>query len=562
MNNRRSIGLERVGFSLLVALLLAPVVAHGLWRPLLHAFGPVGTSGRETLASLAVAASVVIGWRARPDRASAPFVAGAAGAVAASTGLGLGAPGLLSLGGVAAALAWVVPRLSSRLPAAMEGLARRHAALTGLYVLVALSSVVATARLSVFVGDPARVEMQALPGERFVETHSCLTAYVRAASLARRRVTNLYEDPWWYGSNGLPPAPGEAAPRYAPFALDNFSYPPTFLLLASPLTLWEGDFLAQRAVWFGLDGLLLALGLWVVARFVEGPRAHRVLLLAPLFFGSLPLLVTLQIGNFHLAAVMLAMLAMVAVERGRATSGGAMLALSVLSKISPGILGLLLLARGRARLVGVMAAVGALLLAATAMAFGTDPITSFVRYALPRLSSGRAFPFLETTSGVVTNLAPFGIPFKLQRLGLFAGDPWAVAPWVGRAWTVGLVALVGHAARRRGDRREQAVVWMALLTLAALQSPFAAAYAAVGLLWATTLLAVEVRGLGGALALVGLWLAILVVPPGLRTEVKIVQSLAQTAVTTVACVWLVVRHPRAQDAPTGAPDEGLPRRST
>lgn len=531
----------------LAALLLAPVIAHGLWRPAAHVLGSSGSALNVTAASLAVALVVIVAWRLRGDRTPL-FVVGAVGAVLATVALSLGRSGLLTLLVVNALIARLLPWLSPRLPAAFDGLAARHKAKTALYVVFALAALITTARLSVFIGDPTRVDMQTLPGDRFVETHSCLTAYVRASTLARQGVENLYDDRWWFGSNGLPPLPTGAAQPFPPFSLDNFSYPPPFLLIAAPLGLFDGDFLAQRALWFGLNGLLIAVSLWVVARFVDGPFAHRVLLLAPLFFGSLPILLTLQIGNFHLAAVMVSVLAMVAFERDRVATGGALLALTILSKISPGILGITLLARRRVRGAALAAAFGALLFALAALRFGWGPVESFVRYALPRLDSGRAFPFMDTESGIVTNLAPFGIPFKLRRLGFDVGDPWILAHRLGRVYTIALVALAVLGARRRGDRRDQAVGWMSLLTLAALQSPFSAAYAVIGLLWATTLLAVEVRGLLGAVGLVGLWLGVLFVMPGASTEVRAVQSMTQTVVTIAVCAWLVARAPPQPEA--------------
>jgi len=85
---------------------------------------------------------------------------------------------------------------------------------------------------------------------------------------------------------------------------------------------------------------------------------------------------------------------------------------------------------------------------------------------------------------------------------------------------------------------------MALLVLAALQSPFAPAYVTIGLLWATTLLSTEVRNARGGFGLVFLWLLILVVPPGLQPATLAVQSMLQTAVAIGFSVWLIVRRPR------------------
>ena len=43
---------ERSAFGALVAVLLAPVVAQGLWRPMVHVFGPAGDAASLTGASV------------------------------------------------------------------------------------------------------------------------------------------------------------------------------------------------------------------------------------------------------------------------------------------------------------------------------------------------------------------------------------------------------------------------------------------------------------------------------------------------------------------------------
>ncbi len=545
--------LERAAFGALWAFLLAPVIAHGLWRPLLHILGPSGKAGTVTFSALAVSGTIVVVNELLPRQAPLlSLVLGGLVAIAASVGWSLGLPGLLALLIVAAAIALLLPRLSARLPTTLDGLAKRHKILFALYVVLALAAVVKTAQLSIFIGDPTRTDLQALPGNTFTETHSCLTAYVRAAELASQGVDNFYDDHFWHGSLGLPPLPPGGENPYRPFHLDNFSYPPTFLLVMAPLAPFSGDFLAQRALWFGLSGLLLALGLWRVARFVDGPAAHRVLLLAPLFFGSVPLVLTLQIGNFHVAATVISILALVAFDRGRLATGGSLLALTILGKVSPGILGVVLLVQRRIRSAAITAGFGVVLIALAILRFGKNPITSFLTYALPRLSSGRAFPFMDTQSGILTNLSPFGFPFKLQFLGFDMGDPWHLAPWIGRVYTLALILLALVAARRPKDRRDQAVTWMALLVLAAMQSPFAPGYVTIGLLWATTLLSVEVRSTAGGVGLALVWVLILAVPPGLRPAIKVVQSMVQTIVIIGVSAWLIVRRPRN-------PEQFLPR---
>lgn len=542
---------ERRAFVALLALLLAPVLAQGLWRPLVHIFGPAGDAATITVAALAISGVLLLVDHFSP--AGSPlrsFAVGTIVALAASLGLSLGLPGLLTLLVVAASVALLIQRLPARLPSALDGLATRHKLLTALYLLLALPAVASTARLSIFMGDGAQVEHQVVPGIDFLETHSCLTAYVRADTLSRQGVHNLYDTQWWHGSEGLPPLPAGVANPYRPFALDYYPYPPPFLLALLPLSALEGDFAAQRALWFGLNGLLLAAALWIVARWIGGPNAHRVLLLAPIFFGSIPVLATLQVGNFQIAVVMLAVLAMVAIQRDRPATGGALLAFAILAKISPGVLGIVLLAQRRWRAVAWTAGFGALYVALSLLLIGTDPTISFLTYTLPRISSGETFAFLDDRPfSILTNMAPFGLPFKLQLMGLDVGDPWVLGRRLGNVYTVILVVLACLAVRRPGDLRSQALTWMSLLVLASLQSPFAPGYTAIGLLWAINLLSVEVQRLRGGVGLVLLWLALTLPPPGTNLSVYIAHSMMQSALTMGAAIWLVVRTARSP-APT------------
>ena len=55
MSHPTQISAERLGFTLLVAGLLAPVIAHGLWLPLAHGFGSGGDALQLTWAALTIA---------------------------------------------------------------------------------------------------------------------------------------------------------------------------------------------------------------------------------------------------------------------------------------------------------------------------------------------------------------------------------------------------------------------------------------------------------------------------------------------------------------------------
>jgi hypothetical protein len=269
----------------------------------------------------------------------------------------------------------------------------------------------------------------------------------------------------------------------------------------------------------------------------------------------LPVLGTLQVGNFQIAVVVISVLAMVAFHRDHKVMGGALLAFAVLSKLSPGVLGIVLLGQRRFRSAAWTAGFGVFFLALSVLTIGVNPLRSFLTYTLARISSGEAFAFLaHGPFNILVNMAPFGLPFKLQLIGLDVGDPWVLARRIGHAYTVVLIILAIVATRRLGDRRTQAMTWMSLLVLAALQSPFAPAYVTVGFLWATTLMAVEVHRLRDGIALVLLWFLLTVKLPISNLPLLAVYSLLQSALGIGVLIWLIVRTARLPEslAPTRA----------
>ncbi len=478
---------------------LAPMVAHVAWRPAAVAFGGVAPGAALRVS---IGAVVVVGVGALIGRASlgSPATRRAAAGVglavvAAALGLGLaGAAGAVSLLLVALVTAAALPKMQRALAPVLAADPMPVTTTSKVaWGMLMLACTVHAASLATYFGDPAAPGVGIDRGG-FLGGHLCLTAYLHAAELARAGVANIYDLSLVpaMASDGLP----ATAAHMAPFTLDRFGYPPQFVL--APLALIEllDDFAAQRAVWNCVNALFLAYAMWRVALMV-GPQSGRVARWASpalwMLGGA-----TLQAGNVQLTVVGMGVLAMLAVHQGRDRAGGAMLATITLAKISPGLLGVVLLAQRRWRAVGWTVAVAVLISALSLWVLGPGPFEAFLSYHLPKVASGEAFDFLDDNfERVFENLSPFGLPFKLEALGI-GDDPWTWAPRVATAYTVlafGLAAVVGR--RKDPDRRTQAATALLVLTMAGLRSPMAPGYLLAGVFWAMLLVAPEVRSWRG-----------------------------------------------------------------
>jgi alpha-1,2-mannosyltransferase len=114
-------------------------------------------------------------------------------------------------------------RLARRLPVGLEGSLSRRPALCALWMVLALLALVQTARLSAFMADPGRTQHSLMPWNDWLTHHSCLTAYTEAARLSDEGKPNVY-DPQIYSGR-----------RIGGFRVDQFHYPPPFLLLPRAL---------------------------------------------------------------------------------------------------------------------------------------------------------------------------------------------------------------------------------------------------------------------------------------------------------------------------------------
>ena len=363
------------------------------------------------------------------------------------------------------------------------------AASRGLKVLSAGAAAVALvqmARLGVFMVDPSQVAYSTVPSSTWETRHSCLSAYFVAGEAAAAG-GDVYDE-------GLYSAPGDdktavRKPRMmGRFGIDVFEYPPPFLLVPRALRLVTTDFFRTRPIWFGLNGAVVLLAMLVVARRLGPQAGTRAVLLIPLVWAGLPMASMMQKGNIQATVVALAMLAMALLERRRIAAGAALLACAIASKLYPGLLVVHLLARRQWRALAFTAAFGIALALVTLADLGWRPYAGFADH-LPLLLSGEAFPAFRNPRAMAINYGVPGLAFKAKIFGV-PGMGFGVAKVLGWIFTVVILWATVKAARRSASEVEKPLVWLAILVLATLRSPFLPqAYAALPPLWLLTLLA-------------------------------------------------------------------------
>ncbi len=447
------------------------------------------------------------------------------------------------------ALVLAVPRLAALLPVSLDDwLAPGNRKLAALWGAGSLLALFFFGRMAVFLGDPAYVSCSFAPEDPFLLHHSCLTAYLHGAILSTDPTANVY-DMAFVSSTPPPPLPATAA-QFAPFQLDAYGYPPPFLLLPRGLFLITTDFLSLR-MWFGTGSLALAFfACAAAARTLGGAGERRLWLLAPLFLANPLILVVLQVGNFHLTAVSLCLLCWVAQERGQHALTGTLLAAATLAKIFPGLLGVVLLVHRRWRSAAFTVLAAVALCALSVGVLGTGVWRDFLIYHLPKVRSGEAFRFMaDTAQNIEFNLSLFGVPFKLGALGL-AGWGWAQTRIFSSVYTVVLLVLAVLAARNRGGPRHRLTVWLALVMLGSLQSPYAAAFVLVTVVLLLLVMVTEVRSGRGAALFVGALALFTLAVPGLGPKAAIAVSLVRLPMLYAFLIWVVLRKEKERAALT------------
>ncbi|MCG8338650.1 MAG: DUF2029 domain-containing protein [Proteobacteria bacterium] len=384
--------------------------------------------------------------------------------------------------------------------------------------------------------------------DAFGISHSCLTGYLAATHLAIKGADNIYEARHYSEAAawGKKPTPihHSAGDR---FRIDEYHYPPPFLILPYGMIQVFGDFFTIRTVWFFLSITLVVSALGWVLFWCGGFRFQKQLLILPALFLAPSVHMALQISNIHILIIALGIISMIAFEKQWNVMGGAILGFAVVAKIWPAVLIAYLVFQRRWKPV-LWCSIAMVAYSALAwFIFGSKPYVDFFFYELPRISSGEAFGFIGWYSQVITiNMSVFGIPHKLYALGLLSSLPKLISPYLAWGYTLLILMTVAFFSFRRenlqvsDDQKNlmKVQLWFVLLTLAQLRSPFLPwHYGIVTTLWLLLLLGAQIKGLKGIVILF-CWLGLSVNTPigiindirELNTVYTLVASIIQTLI--------------------------------
>lgn len=228
-----------------------------------------------------------------------------------------------------------------------------------------------------------------------------------------------------------------------------YIYPPFFAMLAVPLSLVP--FQTARLGWLGVDLLLLGLTVWLYlvwrrADRTPPKRLELALIAVTLGLEFLPLIWALAIGQTSLLILALLAAAILCAKQEREVTGGLLLGIATAIKLTPVLLLLYFLVRGRRRLAlwGIASAVFCTLLAAVAL--GPELTQRFFTVVAPSMSGGTAYFLNQSLAGFFDRLVGSG---DVTQVAL-STEPTARALSV--AVSTCLLAFTYYCLRRRPGR--------------------------------------------------------------------------------------------------------------
>ncbi len=389
--------------------------------------------------------------------------------VLAAAAFGLGVPAVSAAIAGAALAAALAGAVSGRLVLATGFAFATRRWLAAVAVIGTVAAAAQMIPLTLFMTDSNRVEYSMKPGDIFRSRHCCMSSYAEAARFAAEGSVNIYDVSHYQ-------------PRYiGTLQVDPYHYPPPFLLLPQGLRVVAPEFAKFRALWFGMQLLLIVAGFVTASIWISGVAGATVLAGGALILALPGTLFALQQGNFQVSATPLAAAGFALLLAGRLGSGAVILAWTAAAKIFPGILVVHLVAARKWRAVAWVAGMGIALLVLTLAVQGTRPAHDFITHAVPQVADASAFPQTERPPVVTNNWTVYGLTVRLRQLGV-SSMTQPVGLSIASIYGVLVIALAAFAGWRRPllvdtPARRLAVlqVAVALVGLASFRSPFAGA---------------------------------------------------------------------------------------
>ncbi len=473
------------------------------------------------------------------------------------------------------ALVLVVALLAhGSLPTGLSGVGNRHRALFALFLLLSGAAAYRLGHMSVYMLDAENKDFALNPAIRelsdeqmnqsFYLRHNCFTGCVVAAHLASEGFENVYSRQRYRDAETPTPIHDTIGDV---FTIDQYQYPPPFLVLPKALMAFGHDFFQIRTFWFSINVILFCVTAIAYANWLGGPTFSAYWLSVPLVLLATTTLTAIEIGNVHFLIITTSLLGVLMLERRRYVIGGALLGYCVVGKVFPGVLLAYLVCARRWKAAVATGIAMIVYVMITFVLFGMKPFTAFVEHQMPKLASGEAFSFaFEFIRPLMANLSVMGIPYRLDKLGLLGGlepEPIAeVVVWVytlilGAAiamagWRTARVSGAGKGVETAGpNRRYLVLVWFALLALGQMRSPFLPwGYGnAINLWLISLLLAMTCGSIVRIVPLLLMWMLCFVVvplpfgPPTVAFDLTYV--LGVVVIIIILCLVLVLRPPPA-----------------
>jgi alpha-1,2-mannosyltransferase len=264
--------------------------------------------------------------------------------------------------------------------------------------------------LTPFIIDPNRTSWRPGPLGPMPSTHSCASSYWVAGAMVLR-VPDVYAETI-YSLPQSDPKAIRTARKLGRLNIDNYEYPPPFLLVPRILGLVTPDFWGFRRLWFAINfGLVVAVAVLVARRLDDRLGTHAVWL-TPYVVAGPAIIATFQAGNAQMLMVAVSAVAMYAFDRRRHVLGGALLAFAIAGKLYPGVFVLYLLLQREWRAVIWTAVFGVALVAVSLADVGWEPYRAFLN-EMPGLMSGEAFSAFRNPGAIGSNGSVPGLVFKL-----------------------------------------------------------------------------------------------------------------------------------------------------